>query len=69
MFIALRDLTDVFCEQSATTGAARALLEMGVFEALPLNGQSCTATELSKSLGVDRVLLGGLNCLCTMSTT
>lgn len=47
-------------QQTAATGATRALLEMGVFEKLPLDGKSRTATELSEPLGVDKVLLGRL---------
>jgi hypothetical protein len=40
------------------TAACRALLEMGVFDKLPLDGSSITGTELSDSLVVDKILLG-----------
>lgn len=36
-------------------------MEMGVFEALPLDGTPVTATVLAENLGVEKDLLGGLN--------
>jgi hypothetical protein len=33
-------------------------MEMGVFEAIPLDGSPVDATELSKKLNVDKDLLG-----------
>jgi hypothetical protein len=38
--------------------ALRTVLEMGVFEALPLDGSSISAANLSQKLGVENKLLG-----------
>jgi hypothetical protein len=39
-------------------GSLRALLEMGVFDAMPQDGKPITAAELAGQLGVDKELLG-----------
>ncbi|KAF2837272.1 o-methyltransferas-like protein [Patellaria atrata CBS 101060] len=44
-------------ENAAHTGAVRALLEMGVFHALPMDESSMTATELAEKLNVNKLLL------------
>lgn len=36
----------------------RAVLEMGVFDALPTDGSSSSATALAEKLGVEKELLG-----------
>jgi hypothetical protein len=45
--------------QSVHTGCLRAVMEMGIFEALPMDGSSATAETLSKKLGVEKDLIGG----------
>ncbi|GES65192.1 O-methyltransferase, family 2 [Aspergillus terreus] len=40
------------------TGSLRALLEMGVFHALPVDGTGLTAVALAQALQVDRQLIG-----------
>ncbi|KAH7057092.1 putative O-methyltransferase [Macrophomina phaseolina] len=52
-------------ENLAYTGAVRALLEMGVFNALPSDGSSMTAAELAKRLSVDKELLVRLMRIAT----
>ncbi|PGH11173.1 hypothetical protein AJ79_05015 [Helicocarpus griseus UAMH5409] len=49
----------LFChfENVAHTGAVRALLDMGVFQALPFDGSSKTAETLSKELNADKELI------------
>lgn len=49
------DLTKI---QFTHTGAVRALLTMGVFDELPVNGDSRTAQQLSDALKVEKQLLG-----------
>lgn len=44
--------------QSAHSGALRAVLEMGVFEAIPVDATSTSATVIAEKLGVDKDLLG-----------
>lgn len=45
----------------AYTGAVRALVEMGIFEALPLDGTSLSADMLSEKLNVEKDLLGRIS--------
>ncbi|KAL1637491.1 hypothetical protein SLS56_000629 [Neofusicoccum ribis] len=52
-------------ENTAHTGAVRALYEMGVFNALPEDGESMTAVELAKRLKVDKDLLVRLMRIAT----
>jgi hypothetical protein len=47
-----------FVEQSAHAGAVRAVMEMGVFEAMPRDGSSITAAVLAQKLDVEKDLLG-----------
>jgi hypothetical protein len=47
--------------QSSHSGALRAVMEMGVFDAIPVDGSSTTATELAQKLNVDKNLLGKLS--------
>lgn len=44
-------------EKMSHTSACRALLEIGVFDKLPMDGTSMTASELVEALGVDKLLL------------
>ena len=44
--------------QVSHAGAIRALLEMGVFHALPKDGASMKSSELAVKLSVDELLLG-----------
>lgn len=44
--------------QVALTGAVRALIEMGMFDALPQNGTSKTADVLAKELSADKQVIG-----------
>ncbi|KAH8819160.1 S-adenosyl-L-methionine-dependent methyltransferase [Xylogone sp. PMI_703] len=44
-------------ENSVYTGCLRAVLEMGVVEALPADGSSASASALAEKLGVDKDLL------------
>jgi hypothetical protein len=48
---------DLTCLQVAYTGAVRALVEMGVFEALPMDGTSLSADILAEKLKVEKDLL------------
>jgi len=54
-------------ENGAHTGSVRALLEMGVFSALPLDGSSVKAQELAEKLKVDPVLLVRLMRCATLN--
>lgn len=49
--------------QSSHSGALRAVMEMGVFDAIPLDGPT-TATELAQKLNADKDLLGELSQNC-----
>lgn len=40
------------------SGTLRTVLEMGVFDALPMDGSSSSATILAENLGVEKELLG-----------
>jgi len=51
------DSVSVHSENAAYSGAVRALLEMGVFDALPKDGSSMNATDLAEKLNVDQALL------------
>ncbi|KAF2494859.1 O-methyltransferase [Lophium mytilinum] len=53
-------------ENMSHTAACRSLLEMGVFDKLPLDGSSITGTELADSLGVDKLLLVRLMRMATV---
>ncbi|TGO27260.1 hypothetical protein BPAE_0045g00590 [Botrytis paeoniae] len=44
-------------ENSVHSGTLRAVLEMGVFDALPTDGSSSSATALAEKLGVEKELL------------
>jgi hypothetical protein len=44
--------------QAVHTGCLRAVMEMGVFEALPVDGSPATATNLAETLSVEKDLLG-----------
>ncbi|KAL1966237.1 hypothetical protein VTN77DRAFT_4789 [Rasamsonia byssochlamydoides] len=61
-------LDTVFChfENVAHTGAVRALLEMGVFHALPQDGTSKTAETLAKELNADKELIIRLMRMATV---
>lgn len=43
--------------QCLRSSSVRTLLEMGVFDALPVDGSEMSAEELAKKLGVDEALL------------
>lgn len=45
-------------EQTSQTACLRAVLEMGVFDALPADGTSMPAAELAQKLDVEELLLG-----------
>lgn len=45
-------------ENSVHSGTLRTVLEMGVFDALPMDGSSSSATILAENLGVEKELLG-----------
>ncbi|KAL4861377.1 hypothetical protein BDV12DRAFT_204080 [Aspergillus spectabilis] len=47
-------------EKTAHLGSVRALLELGVFEALPLDRSPCTTGQLADRLGADESLLARL---------
>ncbi|KAF2802467.1 O-methyltransferase [Mytilinidion resinicola] len=53
-------------ENMSHTAACRTLLEMDVFDKLPLDGSSITATDLAGSLGVDKPLLIRLMRMATV---
>jgi hypothetical protein len=40
------------------SGSLRAVLEMGVFDALPQDGSSATASTLAEKLGAEKDILG-----------
>ncbi|GKZ34627.1 hypothetical protein AbraIFM66950_004941 [Aspergillus brasiliensis] len=44
-------------ENAANTGAIRALLEAGVFEAIPTGGKGISAAEISEKTGMDKELI------------
>ncbi|KAM3065358.1 hypothetical protein ACMFMG_011519 [Clarireedia jacksonii] len=44
-------------ENSVHSGSLRAVLEMGVFDVIPLDGSSASASTLAKKLGVEKDLL------------
>lgn len=50
--------------QSSHSGALRAVMEMGVFDAIPIDGSSTTATELAQKLNADKDLLSELSQNC-----
>ena len=50
--------------QIAFIGAVRALLEMGIFEALPPDGTGLSADVLAEKLKVEKDLLSRTSSLC-----
>ncbi|QSZ29967.1 hypothetical protein DSL72_004485 [Monilinia vaccinii-corymbosi] len=51
------DMVFTHFENSVHSGALRMVLEMGVFDALPTDGSSSSATALAEKLGVEKELL------------
>ncbi|KAK2601235.1 hypothetical protein N8I77_010699 [Diaporthe amygdali] len=51
------DMIHDHLEKFTYTGAVRALLSMGVFDEIPMNGDSRTAQQLSDALGAEKLLL------------
>ncbi|OBT66502.1 hypothetical protein VE03_03651 [Pseudogymnoascus sp. 23342-1-I1] len=51
------DMVFSHTENSSHSGALRAVMEMGVFDAIPVDGSPTTATELAQKLNVDKDLL------------
>jgi hypothetical protein len=52
--------------QVVYTGTVRALLEMGFFEALPLDGTDLSANVLAEKLKVEKDLLSMISLICDL---